>query len=93
MCYQHNSLSTLRGVCVFTKMAMVQRNLVAGNAGRADVQGLAVTFHMMSFQATVQCLLIPLKSIIKLSKGLSQITTTSLDTLNSLQIFPPSESV
>lgn len=50
-----------------------------------DVQGLAVTFHMMSFQATVQCLLI------KLSKGLSHIMAT-LDTLNSLQIFLPSKS-
>lgn len=57
-----------------------------------DVQGLAVTFCMMSFQATVQCLLIPLENIIKLSKGLSHITATSLDTLNSLQIFLPSES-
>lgn len=57
------------------------------------VQGLAGTFRMMSSQATVQCLLIPLKNIIKLSKGLSHIMTTSWDTLNSLQIFPLSESV
>lgn len=52
-----------------------------------DVQGLAVTSHMM-FQATLQCLLIPLENIIKLSKGLSHIMAT----LNSLQIFLPSKS-
>lgn len=30
-----SSLSILRGVCVFTKMSMAQRHLVAGNAGTA----------------------------------------------------------